>query len=63
MKVSLDGSRCQGHGRCHLVSPDIFDLDEEGFGVVLAPEVTEERRAEVRDAVANCPERAVSATD
>jgi len=26
MKVSLDGSRCQGHGRCHLVSPDIFDL-------------------------------------
>ena len=60
MKVFVDGARCQGHGRCNLASPAIFDLDEEGFSVVRTPEVPDDRLAEVQDAVANCPEQAIS---
>jgi ferredoxin len=62
MKVLVDGARCQGHGRCNIVSPAIFDLDEEGFSVVLVPDVPDDRLTEVQEAVANCPERAIATT-
>ena len=27
--------RCQGHGRCYDLAPDLFGDDEEGYGQVL----------------------------
>jgi ferredoxin len=61
MRVTIDESKCQGHGRCFSLAPQLFESDELGNGVVIgdgtvAPD--EERHA--RLAVANCPERAVS---
>jgi ferredoxin len=60
VKVFVDVDRCQGHGRCNALCPEVFDLDEEGFVVLLTPVVGDAEAAEVREAERNCPERAIS---
>jgi ferredoxin len=60
VKVRIDSEKCQGHGRCYDLAPDLFGDDEEGFGQVLgdgAVSPDSERQANL--AVANCPERAI----
>jgi len=58
--VFVDENVCQGHARCNLICPDVFDLDESGFAVVISQHVPPRFEAAVLDAVANCPERAIS---
>jgi ferredoxin len=60
MKVSVDIGRCQGHARCNAICPDVFDLNEDGFVVLLTSSVGDELADEVRKAERNCPERAIS---
>jgi ferredoxin len=60
--VSVDENLCQGHARCNLICPEVFDLDEAGFAVVLTPHVAPEHEAKVKEAVINCPERAITTT-
>lgn len=62
MNVSVDPGKCQGHARCSLVCPEVFDTDEDGHAVVIAAHITTELEPAVRDAVANCPELAISIT-
>lgn len=60
MKLRIDSERCQGHGRCYDLAPDLFGDDDEGFGQVLGDgTVTADTEREARLAVANCPERAI----
>ena len=60
MKVAVDADRCQGHARCWEICPDVFDLDDEGHAVVKVTDVPFELEASVGEAVANCPERAIT---
>jgi ferredoxin len=60
MKVTVDPDRCQGHARCWDLCPEVFDLDEQGHGLVLLGEVPQEYEATARQAAANCPERAIT---
>ena len=32
VKVQIDSERCQGHGRCYDLAPDLFGDDDEGYG-------------------------------
>ena len=32
VKVQINSERCQGHGRCYDLAPDLFGDDDEGFG-------------------------------
>jgi len=32
--VTINGDRCQGHGRCALIAPHLFDVDDSGLGLV-----------------------------
>ena len=32
MKVRIDPDKCQGHGRCYDLAPEVFTDDEEGYG-------------------------------
>ena len=65
MKVIIDPKRCQGHGMCNMVCPEVFRYDDEGFGYV-APEY-ENVPASFQDAVRlaeiQCPERAILITE
>jgi ferredoxin len=61
MKVSVDHDRCQGHNRCHVLVPEVFDVDELGYSVVvLTSDVPEHLVARTLEAARNCPERAIS---
>ena len=61
MKVEIDATRCQGHGRCYAVAPDLFEPDEVGNGVVIGSGVVSSAglAKAARLAAANCPEGAV----
>jgi len=62
MNVIVDSEVCQGHARCWQICPEVFSLDDEGHAVVLEPEVRPELEGKVREAAANCPERAIALT-
>lgn len=59
MRVQIDDSRCQGHGRCVLIAPDYFDVDETGLGKVLVAEISDADHADLREARHCCPENAI----
>jgi ferredoxin len=65
MRVAIDSKRCQGHGMCNMVCPQVFRYDDEGFGDVV-PEhetVPAALEDEVRLAEMQCPERAILITE
>jgi ferredoxin len=62
MRVHVDRDRCQGHNRCYLLAPELFEVDELGFASakgdgVVPPELEPKALLAVR----NCPEFAVRA--
>jgi ferredoxin len=60
MSVSIDPERCQGHGRCYDLAPEVFGADDEGYGVVLGDgTVPAGLRERARLAELNCPESAI----
>ncbi|HEY8527640.1 MAG TPA: ferredoxin [Acidimicrobiales bacterium] len=62
MKVEVDSELCQGHARCWEICPEVFQLDDEGYAYVEVADVPPEHEAKARQAVINCPERAITAT-
>jgi ferredoxin len=60
VKVKINSERCQGHGRCYDLAPELFGDDDEGYGQVLgAGIVMPDKEKGARLAVLNCPERAI----
>ena len=31
MRIQFDRDACQGHNRCYLLAPELFDVDDEGY--------------------------------
>ena len=63
MKVTVDDDRCSGHGVCTTMCPEVFALNDDGYAVVLSPDVPPGLEADVRRAVQSCPERAITAKE
>lgn len=67
MRISVDLEKCQGHGRCYALAPDLFDSDDEGYAVLLVTaaggELTPEQEAAAVLAADNCPEYAITVHD
>ena len=60
MHIRIAADRCQGHNRCCLVAPELFDSDDEGHGKVRGDGVVPEAlKQKARLALVNCPEHAV----
>ena len=55
MKVEIDADICGGFGTCVGKAPTVFELTDDGYAVVLLPDVPEELEAAVQEAVALCP--------
>lgn len=61
MRIILDNSKCEGHGRCYALAPELFDADDEGYSVLkVTGEVPPESEEHANLAAANCPEFAIS---
>ncbi len=64
MRIQFDRDACQGHNRCYLLAPELFDVDDEGYAVLLVEgEVPEELREKAELAADNCPEYAITLVD
>ena len=60
MKVIVDQARCQGHGRCYDLAPDVFDSDERGHvALSVHADLPALLEADARIGVLNCPETAL----
>jgi ferredoxin len=64
MKLWVDPDRCQGHGRCYSVAPELFLADDLGNGREIGDgEVPPGLERKARLAAGNCPEQAISIDD
>lgn len=60
MKVSVDPDGCKGHGVCLTIAPEVFTLTDDGYAEASSGDVPTELEPAVQDAVANCPEHAIT---
>jgi ferredoxin len=61
VRVEVSSERCQGHNRCYVLAPELFDVDDLGSAVVRGDgSVPAELEHKARLAVANCPEYAIT---
>ncbi len=63
MKIRVDRDRCVGHGRCYELAPNVFSEDDRGHCLIEQENVPPEFETQARVGVANCPEKAISATE
>ena len=68
MRVMVDRDLCEANGICAALAPEVFevrdddllyDLDDEDYLHIVAPEVPGGRADAVRRAVASCPKQAL----
>lgn len=60
MKIHLDTAKCQGHGRCYSLAPELFDCDDLGTAVVtVTGELDDDQLKKATLAAGNCPEFAI----
>ncbi|HYD08712.1 MAG TPA: ferredoxin [Acidimicrobiales bacterium] len=61
MRIVFDRPKCQGHGRCYSLAPEVFESDDEGYAVLLCgTDVPAELEDAARLAADNCPEYAIT---
>lgn len=63
MKVRVDPQVCAGFGVCLGLSPEVFELHDDGYAIVRVAEVPPELEKAVRAAVNQCPARAISISE
>jgi ferredoxin len=63
MKVRVDTQVCAGFGVCLGICPEVFELHDDGYAVVLVSDVPPELEGAVRQAFNQCPARAISLSD
>ena len=59
MKVHVDPHVCAGFGVCVGICPEVFELHDDGYAIVVVGEVPPEHEDAVRQAVNQCPARAI----
>ncbi|KUN09448.1 ferredoxin [Streptomyces yokosukanensis] len=59
MRVTTERDRCVGSGQCAMLSPEVFDQDDEGLVTVLQEEPADELREGVLQAADLCPSRSI----
>jgi ferredoxin len=63
MKVHVNSEVCAGFGICLGIAPDVFELHDDGYAVVLVSEVKPEDEDLMRRAASQCPAQAISFTE
>jgi ferredoxin len=60
MKVTVNFDLCTSNAVCMAVAPEVFEVRDDGYLYILNEEPGEELAAKVREAVAGCPNGAIS---
>jgi len=65
MKLTVDGNRCTGHGRCYTVAADLLAFDDDGYVTARGQltDVPDNQIPSAREAADTCPEGAITLTE
>jgi ferredoxin len=55
MEMTIDRTRCAGHGHCAELLPELIRLDDWGYPIIAPGQVPEHLEAHARRAAASCP--------
>jgi NADH:ubiquinone oxidoreductase subunit F (NADH-binding)/ferredoxin len=58
-RLAVDWTRCEGHGLCAHLAPELIRLDRDGYPVVLASAIPAWAERDARRAVSMCPSLAL----
>jgi ferredoxin len=59
MKIRIDTDLCAGFGICVGISPEMFELHDDGYATVLLSDVPPELEDLMRRAASQCPAQAI----
>ena len=59
MKVKVNSEACIGCGACASISPEVFEINDDGLSKAKVEEVSEDKVQEVTDAKDSCPTGAI----
>ncbi|MEO6398466.1 MAG: ferredoxin [Tepidiformaceae bacterium] len=60
MQVQVHHDKCEGHGKCEMAAPEVFELRDDDLSYVLVEDVSEELRPKVERAIRLCPRQAIA---
>jgi ferredoxin len=63
LRVRVDRDRCEGNAFCVKIAPEVFQLDDDEYAVVIADPVPAEQEKLAVQAIADCPRAALSRCD
>jgi ferredoxin len=63
MRVEVDRERCEGNAVCVGIAPNLFDLDDEDYAVVLSDPVPDDQEDVAEQSIAECPRAALIRKD
>jgi ferredoxin len=63
VKVHVNSEICAGFGICLGIAPDVFELHDDGYAIVLVSEVKPEDEDTMRRAASQCPAQAIFFSD
>ena len=63
MRVVVDQDKCTGLGLCESISPDFFEVQDDGSLELLRSDVKEGQVAILQEAVRSCPTEALRLVD
>ncbi|WP_433655291.1 ferredoxin [Nocardia sp. CA-128927] len=59
MKIVADRTRCEGHGMCEALAPNLFRVGDDGIVEPFADAIDESDRDLIQLAVDSCPVEAL----
>ncbi|MEM8923589.1 MAG: ferredoxin [Actinomycetota bacterium] len=60
MKINYNREDCCGHNRCYSLAPEIWDVDDEGYAILMITgEVPDDLQDKAQLTADNCPEFAI----
>jgi ferredoxin len=62
MRVKIDADLCSGHGRCAVLAPTVYKLDDNGYNADRGKtlDIPQDEEAAARKGARLCPERAIT---
>lgn len=60
MKVAVDHDRCEGHGKCQMSAPEVFEVRDDDLSYVKLDDVPASLKDKVERAIRLCPRQAIS---
>ncbi len=63
MRVVVNLDRCEGNAFCVKIAPEVFELSDDEYAMVITDPVPVEQETLVEQAIAACPRAALSRED